>query len=969
MKRKRLQLRCSRTWSEPLEARRLLAAVYSVVDLGAGTTYAELNNNYALGYTGTASNPTGLSVYNISGQTLNSPPPVPPETVSLVGNDNGILAGTVNTNYQNPNETESDQGFVLNELGSTQPVQLQVVPSAGSAPTGNGVDDINDNGQILGDASEGFAGGYDEAVIWSTSGVVLQTFGEAGVDIEPAFINSAGVICGTDDQGGTQNGFIMQGSLPHNFATGVGEVGGINSQNHVLYESEGSVEAYLYNGGGDVDLGSFVPDGLNDSDAVVGFTTNMGLNDQAIIEQNGQITPLNSLIPANSGWNLTAANAINDAGIIIGTGTYNGVASSFLLQPASSYNVYRATVNGLPNHNLSSSAVGAFTYPGGYAATNFTASINWGDGSTATRGTITLANGRYTVNANHVYDTGKTYNITITVNGPNASTAIINSTAQVQATFVVNSDGTLPDSNLSDGIAWTGDKLKNGQLEVTLLAALQQANANGGAIIEFDLPEGKRDIPLPSSVQYLLGGNVVIEGSGVTLVGPGRDVSSAAGSQNGLTLSGNNNTVENLSIENMPGWGIQVNGGGGNVIQGCKFNLNGSPSNYTLADATFSGGDLEISNSSMNQIGSPHDGNTFSGEAVIGVNQGRIVGSAELLVDGTSSSGNVVQDNSFLSDVGRLPKGIVQNGTPARTAAASYGIFLSGAGNTIGGGAEIDGNKFDGTPCGICIEDNGRPAANNVVAGNTLQHCSTGIEDDSASNTIGGTGGGSGNKITSGTIGILLQSNASGSVVQSNVLTTCAIGVEINANNVIVGSPVGMDGNVISHGHGSTSGEPGKVAAGVAVLGGDGNTIIGNSIFDNVGLGIDLGDNGPTPNGSGDFGPNDYQNYPVFAPKYSQIGTVSGSSSQINLGLEGSASATYTISVYLCAPATAKNPYGQGKSFLGNFQVTTDLTGSYSGSITIPETKGSIVMTATDADGSTSEFSQAIALGLLPHVL
>ena len=76
MKRKRLQLRCSRTWSEPLEARKLLAAVYSVVDLGAGTTYAELNNNYALGYTGTASNPTGLSVYNISGQTLNSPPPV-----------------------------------------------------------------------------------------------------------------------------------------------------------------------------------------------------------------------------------------------------------------------------------------------------------------------------------------------------------------------------------------------------------------------------------------------------------------------------------------------------------------------------------------------------------------------------------------------------------------------------------------------------------------------------------------------------------------------------------------------------------------------------------------------------------------------------------------------------------------------------------------------------------------------------
>ena len=133
------------------------------------------------------------------------------------------------------------------------------------------------------------------------SGVVSKPSAKPAWILNRHSSKRAAVICGTDDQGGTQNGFIMQGSLPHNFATGVGEVGGINSQNHVLYESEGSVEAYLYNGGGDVDLGSFVPDGLNDSDAVVGFTTNMGLNDQAIIEQNGQITPLNSLIPANWG--------------------------------------------------------------------------------------------------------------------------------------------------------------------------------------------------------------------------------------------------------------------------------------------------------------------------------------------------------------------------------------------------------------------------------------------------------------------------------------------------------------------------------------------------------------------------------------------------------------------------------------------------------------------------------------------
>jgi hypothetical protein len=48
----------------------------------------------------------------------------------------------------------------------------------------------------------------------------------------------------------------------------------------------------------------------------------------------------------------------------------------------------------------------------------------------------------------------------------------------VPASFAVNSGADLNDSNLNDGIAWTGNFI-NGMPEVTLRAAIQQANALG----------------------------------------------------------------------------------------------------------------------------------------------------------------------------------------------------------------------------------------------------------------------------------------------------------------------------------------------------------------------------------------------------------------------------------------------------------------------------------------------------------
>jgi probable HAF family extracellular repeat protein len=45
---------------------------------------------------------------------------------------------------------------------------------------------------------------------------------------------------------------------------------------------------------------------------------------------------LNSLIPANSGWTLIEANAINTSGQIVGYGNHNGFNHAFLLTPINS---------------------------------------------------------------------------------------------------------------------------------------------------------------------------------------------------------------------------------------------------------------------------------------------------------------------------------------------------------------------------------------------------------------------------------------------------------------------------------------------------------------------------------------------------------------------------------------------------------------------------------------------------------
>jgi hypothetical protein len=81
------------------------------------------------------------------------------------------------------------------------------------------------------------------------------------------------------------------------------------------------------------------------------------------------MTDLNDLVPANSGWVLEAAHAINDNGQIAGSGTLNGQTRAFLLTkitpggtqtnpPRVYINGSRHVVTAKPKHRIEGSSGG-----------------------------------------------------------------------------------------------------------------------------------------------------------------------------------------------------------------------------------------------------------------------------------------------------------------------------------------------------------------------------------------------------------------------------------------------------------------------------------------------------------------------------------------------------------------------------------------------------------------------------------
>jgi uncharacterized repeat protein (TIGR01451 family) len=303
-------------------------------------------------------------------------------------------------------------------------------------------------------------------------------------------------------------------------------------------------------------------------------------------------------------------------------------------------------------------------------------------------------------------------------------------------------------------------------------------------------------------------------------------------------------------------------------------------------------------------------------------------------------------------------------------------ILNSAAGNTIGGASNAARNLISGsTSDGISLGNTG--TSNNVIQNNYIGTNAAGtaaipnlvgidfnspVNDTIRGNVI------SGNTGSTFSTGITIQNLASNIIVVGNKIGTTADGLSAlpNTNGIMLSD--GFSGGTTLTTIGTLA-EPNIIAfntkSGVVLRAGLSkvsrqNAIKYNSIFSNGALGIDLGDDGITPNdsGDGDVGLfNDLQNFPVIATAQFGAGTIT-----IAGTLNSLPSSTFVVQFFQ-NPACDPSGSGEGQTFLGEVTINTDASGLGTFNATFLGVAGGFATaTATDSQGNTSEFSACAAI-------
>ncbi len=186
---------------------------------------------------------------------------------------------------------------------------------------------INNARQIVGDSQIGPAG--ESRAFLYRNGRMNDLGALSGDDAYHAFFYS-------------WRGMSDLGTLGGNYSIAFG----INDYGHVIGEStlsDGTTShAFLYSGNRMHDLGTLGGSfsralGINNLRQIVGISTNAADGGiRAFLYRGRKMIDLNSLTEVSSaGWFLETANAINNAGQIVGSGLINGQTHAFLLTPSS----------------------------------------------------------------------------------------------------------------------------------------------------------------------------------------------------------------------------------------------------------------------------------------------------------------------------------------------------------------------------------------------------------------------------------------------------------------------------------------------------------------------------------------------------------------------------------------------------------------------------------------------------------
>ena len=237
-----------------------------------------------------------------------------------------------------------------------------------------------------------------------------------------------------------------------------------------------------------------------------------------------------------------------------------------------------------------------------------------------------------------------------------------------------------------------------------------------------------------------------------------------------------------------------------------------------------------------------------------------------------------------------------------------------------------------------------------------MPNTSAGINvTNSASNiTIGGTASGAGNLISGNNgSGIIIDGathSIEGNTIGADISGTAALA---NTNSGIwTGSGISIGGTALGSGNLIAF----NAQHGVRV-GGTSNAIRANTIHSNSALGIALSLSGVTPNDpdDADTGNNELQNYPVLTGAFTGSIRLVGS-------LDSTPSTSFDLDFYANSACDASG-FGEGETYLGSTNVTTDANGDVSFDVTLPNNVAIgdyVTATATDPSGNTSEFSQCV---------
>ena len=379
--------------------------------------------------------------------------------------------------------------------------------------------------------------------------------------------------------------------------------------------------------------------------------------------------------------------------------------------------------------------------------------------------------------------------------------------------------------------------------------------------------------------------------------------------------------------------------------------------------------------------------NVTSSTAIDATTQSGWTSSPVVVLDGTSTSG--VSGLRFLTGAG--------NAKAAGLRIVHYGldgVYIAPGVDAVtivdnwigsdGTGATAPGNTDDGIDTwgtntviernvinhngdeGIDIRGTGATITGNIVgleadgsggAGND----DVGIAVFADNTTIGGTSAAERNVISLNWEGIEINSN--NNVVQGNYIGTASDGTTDRGNDTGDGIDLQSGtGNLI----GGAGAGAGNVIAfnqlkGIDIVGGNDNAVLGNNIFSNGGLGIDLGTTGVTNNDANDAdsGANDLLNFPVITSATETGGTVT-----VDYTLDVPAG-NYRVEFFTNPSGADGSGYGEGQLLATSHSISHPGGGSQSFSTTYTGTSGDITTATATADlgggsyGPTSEFSLA----------